>query len=74
MPNSAPDGAFAAGLFHIAVETNNLPATVAFFTNISGLHDGGVEASESPDLSRDHYYVAGGSFYDPASYPSSRSV
>jgi len=37
MPETEP---FVAGLFHVAVKTNNLSQTVAFYTKILGLRNG----------------------------------
>lgn len=37
MLDGAKDGAITAGLFHVAVKTNDLAATIAFWTRIIGL-------------------------------------
>ncbi len=39
MHEPGPDGALVAGLFHVAVKTNDLAATVAFYTQILGLQN-----------------------------------
>ena len=39
MHEPPPDGALVAGLFHVAVKTNDFAATVIFYTQVLGLKD-----------------------------------
>lgn len=49
------------GIFHAAIKTNDLAATLSSYTQVLGLRE-----TPRPDMSRGRRYEAGSSFFVPA--------
>lgn len=56
------------GIFHAAIKTNDLAATLRFYTQVRGLRE-----APRPDMSPGRRYEAGSSFFVPAPPASARA-